>query len=173
MPEVFATGLSLFFAWLFARAALHKVAQWSYYLDLMIAYFSLPALAATLLLLATVTELLLACLLLLPGLRNVGLTGTALVLATYAATMAWQIYRGRTDTPCGCSGAGSSLRVAPALVIRNLLCAALALLAMHQASAWQGWYPLLLAIGCAIVASLAYLWVEQAIANHQYMNEEV
>ena len=173
MPEVFAAGLSLFFAWLLGRAALHKVAQRAYYLDLMLAYFSVPSVAAALWLLATATELLLACWLLLPGLRSAGLAGTALLLAVYGAAMTWQIYRGRTDTPCGCSGAGSALRVAPGLVIRNLLCAALALFAMYLGSTWQGWYALLLAGGCAIVLALAYLWIEQAIANNQYMNEEV
>lgn len=173
MPEVCAAGISLFFAWLLARAAVHKLTERAYYLDLLMAYFSVPLVAAALWLLATATELLLACLLLLPGLRSVALASTALLLVVYAAAMAWQIYRGRTDTPCGCSGAGSALRVAPELVIRNLLCVALALLAMYQGSTWQGWYALLLACACAIVLSLAYLWIEQAIANNQYMNEDV
>ena len=173
MPEVLAVGLSLFFAWLFARAALHKLAQRAYYLNLMTAYFSASWVAAPLLLLATATELLLACLLLLPGLRGVGLVGTALLLTVYALAMAWQLWRGRADTPCGCSGAGSSLTVAPILVIRNLLCVALAVLALNIGAVLQGWYSLLLSAGCATVLSLLYLWIEQAIANNQYMNEEI
>ena len=58
------------------------------------------------------------------------------------------------------------------LVIRNLLCVALALAAMNTVAA-EGWYSLLLAAACAIVLALPYLWVEQAIANNHYMNEDV
>jgi hypothetical protein len=75
---------------------------------------------------------------------------------------------------CGCAGPDSALAVSPALVVRNLVCAALALLALlPSAIISAGMLDFGLSLSCAIFLSLLYLCSDQIIANAQYMAGEV
>ena len=84
--------------------------------------------------------------------------------------MAVQIKRGRDDIACGCAGPASILTVSPALVLRNLLCALLAVIAglLPELSS-----PVLsaysLAGGIAAFMVVLYICSDQLIANAQMM----
>ena len=168
------TGFALFFAWLFALAAIQKLRAPDYYTNLMSTYIpALPHGRFTLLTLA-LAELALAMLLLIPHTRGYGLAGSAGLLLVYAAMMAWQIRRGQAGMDCGCSGPASVLAVSPALVVRNLVCACLALLSMSAAvGAVVGALELVLSVVIALFMITFYLCSDQVIANAQQMAGEV
>jgi hypothetical protein len=95
----------------------------------------------------------------------------ALLLLGYAGLMAWQILRGQVGMQCGCAGPDSQLAISWALVIRNTVCAGLALLAMDSGAA-SGWLALALALLIAAFAVIVYETCEQLIGNAQWMAGE-
>ena len=87
--------------------------------------------------------------------------------------MASQILRGQADMACGCAGPDSRLGISWALVVRNGICAALALLAVTAAGAADGgWVGLGLSLFVAVFAALVYETSEQLISNAQWMAGE-
>jgi len=174
LPSVIGNGLALFFAWLFALAAMQKLRAPDYYRNLMSTYVSALPLGRFMLLPIAGAELALAILLLLPQTRVYGLAGSAGLLLAYAAMMAWQIWRGHSGMDCGCSGPGSALAVSPALVVRNLVCACLALLSMSApVGAVVGVVGLVLSVVIALFMITFYLCSDQVIANAQQMAGEI
>lgn len=174
LPSVIGNGFALFFAWLFALAAIQKLRAPDYYRNLMSTY--IPALPPGRIMLLPLAfgELTLAVLLLIPQLRVYGLVGSAGLLLAYAAMMAWQIRDGRAGMDCGCSGPASVLAVSPALVVRNLLCAGLALLAMSAPiGAVVGAVGLILSAVISLFMITFYLCSDQVIANAQQMAGDV
>ena len=174
MTEVLGNGLALFFAWLFAAAALYKFRAPRYYQMLLKSH--MPGLPFNRLIpmFLAITELLIAVLVLWPSTRTAALVGVAVLLSGYAATMSWQLRNGHADAACGCSGAGSELLVSPALVARNLVCAALALASMTAAaSAWSGLLSAALSLVIAVALVSGYLLCERLIGNAQFMNQDV
>lgn len=173
MVQAVAGGIALFFSWLFARAGVHKLRFRPYYRQLLTAYVPQAQLAAVLVTLLALAEISLALLLLLPGGRPPGLLGAVVLLGLYAAVMGWQLRRGRGDLDCGCSGPGA-LKISPALVLRNLLCAALAgsvIAVPGHVFDSIGAAVLSLVLGCAVAG--LYLFCELAIANAQAMAEDI
>lgn len=75
----------------------------------------------------------LAVSLLVPASAPVAALASAGLLGLYAGAMAWNLLRGRRDLDCGCGGAGGPRSLAPALVARNAVAAALFLLASAPA----------------------------------------
>ena len=78
------------------------------------------------------------------------------------------------DLECGCAGPASSLTVGPPLIIRNLVCVGLAVLA--QASAGQlpgslGGASLALVVAFFLIT--VYLCSDQMIANAQAMAGDI
>ena len=173
MGLIFSNSLCLFFAWLFGRGVVHKLSALDYYRELVASYVPIRGAAAALLGLVIVLELTLVALLLLPCSGAMGLGGSALLLGIYAAFMTWQLCQGRTAMSCGCSGANYPLVISPALVLRNVACAIVALLAAAYAEHWGTWPQLLMALVLALLLAAACLLFEQLLANAQYMNEEV
>ena len=174
MPAAISIGVALFLLWLFAVAAIHKFRSPDYYLRLVSAYVPGGRGAKPLVWLAAVAETGLALALLSPGLRRPGLGCAAILLTAYAAMMAWQYYRGRGDLQCGCAGPDSTLTVGPALIVRNLTCAAFALLAMASSATLPlslGGASLALATGSFMI--IVYLFSDQMIANAQAMAGEI
>ena len=173
LPDLIANGLAWFLAWLFARAAVHKLTAAGYYGPLIHRYLpAIPAGKAWVLLVAA-TEAGIALALLLPQSRAGALGAAAMLLLAYAALMAGQILSGRTDMACGCAGPDSSLGVSWALVVRNGICAALALLATTAANAATGgWAGIALSCFVAVFAALVYATCEQIISNAQWMAGE-
>jgi hypothetical protein len=174
VPEAIGNGMALFFVWLFAIAALHKLTAQDYYLRLMSSYTSTSHGSRLLLLLVALAELSLALLLLVPAAHAAGFAGAAVLLSAYAAMMAWQYTRGRGDMQCGCAGPASTLIVGPALIVRNLACACIATLAMTSPTALPGSLAsAALALVVAVFIVFAYLCSDQMIANAQAMAGDI
>ncbi len=170
MSEVIAIGLSFFLVWLFVTAGVHKFQARDYYRELMSSYFESLTVSRSMVAAVGSTELFVAALLLLPQSRSTGLLLAALMLSFYAAMMGVQIKRGRDDIACGCAGPASMLTVSPALVLRNLLCAALAVFAClmpELPAATLSAYSL--AGGIAAFMVVLYICSDQLIANAQMM----
>jgi len=161
--------LGMLLAFIFLRAAWHKVADTRRFIAQLGAYRLLPGswlppLAAVFILL----EVYLAATLPLPGWRSSALLAAAL-LCVYALAMGINLARDRHDLDCGCGGpAGDAQAISWALVVRNGLLAMLALIAALPVAA-RSWSPL--DVGTALLAGIAacllYSSIEQAIANWQ------
>jgi hypothetical protein len=174
VPDVISGGILFFLVWLFTSAAVNKARAPRYYLRLMANYVPFKAGRRLLLWLICLIECSISALLLLPGLHKVGLAAAALVLVAYAVLMTWQVARGKTDLECGCAGPGSTLRVGPALIVRNLICAFLAALAMTSRAVFPaGTGSIVLALIIAVLLISTYLACEQALASAQAMDEDI
>ena len=172
MAGLSAYALSYFGAWLLTVAGIAKLRAPAAYRSAMAAYLGRAVNTAAVRAVGS-CELLLGLALLLPATRSAAGFGAALLLCLYALAMARQLYGGAADMRCGCSGAASQTRVAPALVVRNLLLVAAMLwvaLTLHSAAALPPglW---LLSGACALLLVFIYLSVEQIIANRQYLEE--
>ena len=174
IPEAIGIGLAWFLAWLFGQAAWHKFGAADFYMQLMRRYLGpIPGGRLSVWAVAAV-EGLTALSLLLPQTREVGLVSVAVLLLAYAGLMALQLWRGKADMQCGCAGPDSQLSISWALVMRNGICAALALLPLGTVTSavpasWSGWA---LAVFVAVFAALIYLTSEQLVSNAQWMAGE-
>lgn len=113
------------FALLFATAALHKLRALAQFTALLRAYRVLPETAAPLAAIVPLTELAVALALLLPAARTAATLAGAALLTVYAAAIGVNLLRGRRDLACGCGGPDEARPIAPWMVGRNLLLAAL------------------------------------------------
>lgn len=173
LPALIAVGLAWFLAWLFGQAAWHKLSAPQYYGRLVHRYVPIAPAGRLPVVLVGALEGGLALALVLPWARTPALAGAAALLLAYAAMMAVQLLRGGAHMACGCAGPDSALEVCWALVIRNLVCAGLALLAMTSAgAAVAGWAGMGLSLFVAVFAVLVYLTSEQMISNAQWMAGE-
>ena len=170
LPELISTGVAWFLAWLFAWAALHKFRAPGYYTRLIHAH--VPRLPATSLLvwLVAALELAVAVAVLVPDWREAGLLAGAALLLAYAGLMAIQLARGVTDMQCGCAGPASTVSISVSLVLRNLVCAALGILALAPVGgAAAGLTGAMVSAFVAAFAVVVYLCSEQLISNAQQM----
>ncbi len=173
MPDLITAGLAWFFAWLFAVAAVHKLRSPLYYQALLGSWF--PALPGIRLVVFGVAgaELAIVVALLVPGSRTAGLLVSALLLLVYAVAMGLQLASGRRDVKCGCAGPASSITVSAPLLLRNLICAFLALLALLPGRELSvGFAGLGLSLSVAGFLVAGYLNSEQLIANAQRLAGE-
>ncbi len=168
MPDLVVSGLAWFIAWLFVMAALHKFRAPGYYQGLLNGWFPGIAVGSWVPHIVAAGEFGIAVMVLLPGARGAGLLAAAMVLLLYAVVMGVQLAGGRASGSCGCAGPASSLVISLPVVLRNLVCAVLALAALLPLQA--GDYGL---AGVALSASVAafliagYLTSEQLIVNAQ------
>jgi uncharacterized membrane protein len=166
-------GVAWFLAWLLGTAALHKARNAEHYQRLMGKYLSGLPVGPVLVWLVAAIELSLALAMLLPQTQRAGLVGTSFLLLAYACMMSVQLARGRADMKCGCAGPASDTTISPTLVLRNLACAVLALLATTPTISMDaGVAGIGLALFVAAFAALIYLGSEQLIANGQQMAGE-
>ena len=173
MPDLIALGIALFLSWLFGSAAVHKARNLEHYRQLMARYLNGRPVSASSVWLIAAVEMSSAAMLLLPQTRPTGLLVAALLLLAYAALMGLQLARGRADMKCGCAGPASDMTISPALIVRNLVCAALALVAsMPVISVEAGLAGIGLGLFVAVFTTLIYLGSEQLIANAQQMAGE-
>jgi hypothetical protein len=120
--------LALALAALFAAAAVHKLRAREHWPAVLRQYRLLPGvLVAPVAALLPLTEALAAAALLWPRTSTAGAMIIAALLLAYAYALAINLRRGRTSIDCGCLGAQRRLGIAPWMVGRNLLLAALAL----------------------------------------------
>ncbi|MFV0275634.1 MAG: MauE/DoxX family redox-associated membrane protein [Parahaliea sp.] len=167
MPDVLSYGVALFAAWLFGLSAWHKWSDLSFYGALVANYLGSPVPRSLVALLAA-GEGALAVLLLLPATRALGLACAAGLLFAYALMMGSKLLQGRRDLRCGCAGPAAELTLSPALVLRNLICAALCLGAIAVVPAPLGMVSTLaLALSVACFLVLLYLCCEQLLDNAQ------
>tara|TARA_R110001599_G_scaffold353859_1_gene600548 strand:+ start:50306 stop:50836 length:531 start_codon:yes stop_codon:yes gene_type:complete len=173
LPAAIGIGIAWFLVWLFAQAAFHKINAPGYYQELVQRY--VPAMGGGRMWVAMVATLEagIALSLLVPAWRAAGLIAAAALLLAYGALMASEMLRGRAGAQCGCAGPDSSLGVSWALVLRNGVCAALALLGLAgTATTDVNWMGFMLAAFLALFAALVYLTAEQIVSNAQWMAEE-
>jgi hypothetical protein len=174
MPELLSIGIALCLAWLFGRAAWHKLHSPLWYEALLRSWgvrTVSPGFAVRLL---GAAELLCALLLLMPVTRIAGLLAAALLLVAYAMVMAWQLTAGDSRPRCGCAGPGSETTISPVLVSRNLVLASLALVASLPVGAGDMTVAAWTAAGlCGAFLALCYEAVEKVIENSQKMSGAV
>jgi hypothetical protein len=174
VPDVVSGGILFFLVWLFATAAVHKARAPRYYYRLVASYVPVETGRHVLVWLICLAEGFISALLLLPGLHKAGLAAATLVLTGYAVLMSWQVARGQTDLECGCAGPASTLRIGSALIVRNLVCAGLAAMAMTSRAAFPaGPGSIILVLITAALLITTYLACEQVIANAQAMDEDI
>lgn len=123
-------------ALLFAAAAWHKLRDIGAFRAALDGYGLLPPLwavpAGALLIAAEIGVALGLC---LPGVGRVAALGGAALLALYGGAMAAALRQGRAGIDCGCAGPAHRQPLRPALIGRNAVLAAAALLAALPAGA--------------------------------------
>jgi hypothetical protein len=120
--------LELALASLFAASAAHKLRVREQWPSMVRQYRLLPdVLAAPVAALVPLAEALAAAGLLWPRTRAAGALTAAALLLAYTGALALNLHRGRTSIDCGCFGSQRRAGIAPWMVGRNLVLAALAL----------------------------------------------
>lgn len=164
-----ASGTAVVFTTLlFARAAVHKLWDFTAFTGYVADYRLMPDSWARVAGGVVVgTELLAVAALVVPGGQAVGVGLAILLLLGYAAAMGINLRRGRDRIECGCGGAVQPL--SRSLILRNLALAALAavgfggtdfgLLAPEAVAA--------LLAGCTLW--IGYALVDQILANGTYL----
>jgi hypothetical protein len=123
-------AIALSVAALFAVAAAHKLQDWTAFREVVRNYHLLPQRLVPLAAAALVAlELGAALLMLITATRALGALLAAALLTGYATAMAINLAHGRIHLDCGCLGFGQRQSVRWWMVGRNLLFAALALIA--------------------------------------------
>ncbi|MBN7797343.1 MauE/DoxX family redox-associated membrane protein [Parahaliea mediterranea] len=174
MLDMLAYGITLFTAWLLGVSSWHKFKNLGFYRSLVAAYLGglqvpVPMIAAL-----AAAEALLTALMLLPASRALALAGAAGLLLAYALLMGSKLLQGRRDMRCGCAGPAADVLLSPALVVRNLVCIALCLVAIPLT---PGPFGVIATLTAATVVggflALLYLCSEQLISNAQRMTKGV
>ena len=126
-----------------------------------------PAAIATAARAVPLVEVLIAIALLIPAGRAWGGASAVLLLALYTAAIAINLRRGRRDIDCGCSGPGLERPITGALVLRNTVLIALALLAAlpMSAAALHGFGLFLIA--AVVAAGLILYTAIEGLASNQ------
>lgn len=164
-----AEGIAWFLLWLFAQGVFHKLSAPRYYQQLMGRYLG-TAVGTVAPFAAALVEISIVVALLCADFRWAGLAAAAACLLAYAGLMAGQIFNGGAGMDCGCAGPQQGIGLDWALVLRNGVCAGLALLAMSRAE--HGAAGLWAALASALVALVAialYQVSGQIIRHAQWM----
>jgi hypothetical protein len=142
------------FALLFLVAAIHKLRDPARFAAMLGEYRVLPARLVRLGAVVVVgAELVAAMALAAPGWRHAGLVAAAVLLLVYAAAIGVNLLRGRRDIDCGCAGPAARRPIGAGLVVRNLVLAVLALLALAPVGA----RPLVWVDGVTVLGATAGL----------------
>lgn len=169
LDPVVASALSLAFALLFAAGAFHKLANVAEFRAVLADYRLLPpsSIAAAAIGIALI-ELALALGWLSRWLPLWTAAASATLLVGYAGAMAANLARGRRDLSCGCVFAAGHAgdRLSWALVARNLVLAALALLpALPLTARAPEWADHAVATVAATALLVIYLAGQQLMGN--------
>ena len=156
--------IALSLAVLFAASAVHKLLAWQEWPGVVRNYRLVPdgvagAVAAALL----CAELLAAGALLWTPVRPAAGLAAAALLVSYAAALWINLKRGRTSIDCGCFGSRLRQGIAPWMMWRNAVLAALALTLLLPTSA-RPLSGIEVALAAASVVALAFLYPVLAIA---------
>jgi uncharacterized membrane protein YphA (DoxX/SURF4 family) len=150
-------------ALLFGAAAVHKLTDWRRFRAALGNYrlLSDPLVPAGATAVVTL-ELATCALLLLPSLRPAGAVLAAALLALYATAIGVNLARGRTRIDCGCLGVGRRAPISRWMAGRNLVLAAIVLLAAFPRDARELAALDIVTIACALL-SLAALYSTQSV----------
>lgn len=113
------------FALLFGSASVHKWHDLRRFDEVFAAYGLLPRVLRPMARAVPVLESATALGLLMPATHRPAALGAMLLLLGYAAAMALNLARGRRDIACGCGGPDERRPIAPFMVGRNCVLAAL------------------------------------------------
>jgi hypothetical protein len=154
------------FALLFATAAVHKLRATARFAEVFAAYRLLPSAAGRMAVLVPLLEGMVAAGLLVSATRAPAACIGSGLLAAYAAAIAVNLRRGRLELACGCGGANERRPIAPWMVVRNLLLAAMLLLLVlpWRARPWSGTDAVTVAGGIA-VAALIYNGLDRLLSR--------
>nr|WP_295887442.1 MauE/DoxX family redox-associated membrane protein [uncultured Devosia sp.] len=164
LVSLLAAALTVFISLIFARAAWHKLGEFTEFTGFVADYKLVPerlvipaswAIAGV--------EVLTVALQLVPYGRPFGLVLAVLMLVAYAGAMTINIRRGRTAIECGCGGAVQPL--AWSLVVRNGLLATMGLLALFLPLGPMNASDAIAAIASGFAVWMAFLLVEQILSN--------
>jgi hypothetical protein len=153
-----ATGLAL----LFAVAVIHKIRDWEHFRTTLANYrlapaVVTPALAAVI----VVVEAIIVIGCIAPASRGTAVLLASALLLVYAAAMATNLLRGRAMVDCGCGGFGQRQPLEWWMVRRNVLLAAIGLLAALPITPRLLTFADLFVVTCA-TASVAGLYLAHA-----------
>ena len=164
LTSLLAAALTVFVSLIFARAAWHKLGEFTEFTGFVADYKLVPERLVGPVSFAIVgAECASVTLQLVPNGRPFGLGIAVLMLLAYAGAMAINIRRGRASIECGCGGAVQPL--AWSLVIRNGLLAALGLAALALPLGPMNASDAVAAIVSGFAVWVAFLLIEQILSN--------
>jgi len=165
MDPVITVTVSICMSLLFGAAAVHKLQAPAAFRAAVEDYRLVPrALAGTVAVALVLAESLAALLALIPPTQAAGLAAIAGLLGVYTSGIGINLYRGRRDIDCGCSGPAARQVLSGWLVLRNLLLLALVLLALEPSAPRPlNWLDLLVVAFGVLVASGLYLAINQLL----------
>ena len=165
---IVAVAFSLVLAVILFAGASHKLRAPHRFARQIDDYALLPGAAVALAARAVpVVEVVIAIALLVPGLRAWGAASAGLLLALYTGAIAINLFRGRRDIDCGCSGPGLERPLSPALLVRNGVLMAMAVIAAlpADAAALHGFGLFL--IGASVAAILILYTATEGLLTNQ------
>lgn len=169
---LFSDVMALFICWLFITSGIHKLNPNNkvYYTKVMqtygisqkyYAYFTMVTLG--------VIELIISAVVLIPSSRIWGGIISITLFMFYFLVMAYQIYRGKKNISCGCSGPSSELKITPSVLSRNLLLSLAALFCLHSGTeTFNSSTSIVLVL--TVIVVVFYNCSEQLFVNRQYIN---
>lgn len=168
--SILSDSVALFGCWLFGQAGLHKWRNTAEFSELLTAYgFSARRGGADL---ATrcvaLSELLIAVLIIVPASRSIAASVAMMLLVSYTVLIGYQLYMGRNDLNCGCSGYSHNMKISGHLLVRNTVLLLVVSLCLLPASGHTGIF--LTALLLAGVLVLLYQSCELLIHNAQKLN---
>jgi uncharacterized membrane protein len=167
IDPIFTIASALAIAVLLASAATHKLRAPTRFARQLADYQLLPeALLRPGTRLIPLLELAIAFALLVPASRAWAAWSAASLIATYAAAIGINLWRGRRDIDCGCAGPDQAQPLRPILLLRNTTLVGLALLsgvtpAARELGLFDG-YVTVFASGAAL---LIYAAADGLLAN--------
>lgn len=114
-----------------------------------------------------IVEIVIAVALLVPGLRAWAAAAAALLLALYTGAISINLWRGRRDIDCGCSGPGLERPLSSALLVRNGVLIVMAVLAALPVGAIALHGFGLFLIGASVAAVLILYTATEGLLSNQ------
>jgi uncharacterized membrane protein YphA (DoxX/SURF4 family) len=172
LDPVVVIALSLLVGYVLADAGLHKLRDPDFFGVIIEDYRLLPRIDGRLLaLLVGAAELAAAVAILLPWTHVGGLLAAAALLTLYFLAIAVNLARGRRSIQCGCGGVSQHQSLSGALLLRNavLIAIALVLAWMEPAQRSLGWLDWLVSLGAAVSAALVYMSANLLLSNDELL----
>lgn len=168
VPPLVAATATVFMALIFARAALHKVFDFTAFTGFLADYELVPESATRpVAIVVALAELAVILTAIVPALHVLSALLAAGLLLGYGAAMAVNLGRGRDRIECGCGGAVQPL--AWTLVWRNAVLAAFALVGAGSSASGFGVTESAAVIIGGLTFFTTYLLADQILANAAFI----